>query len=157
MSSPSGSTLPRCIIRLMYSATLFVHSWLRWAVIIAAIAAVLSSPRGSTGRGGRSGLWFTILLDVQLLIGLALYLFISPNTTAAMHEFGAAMHTPSTRFFLVEHPFGMIVAIACAHIGKIRGERGSASARTFYAVSLIVLLLSQPWPGLPYGRPLFRL
>jgi hypothetical protein len=93
---------------------------------------------------------------VQLLVGLALYLFISPNTTAAMHDFGGAMHMATTRFFLVEHPFGMIIAIALAHLGKIRAARGARNARTFYAVSLIVLLASQPWPGLPYGRPLFR-
>jgi hypothetical protein len=140
----------------MYSATLVIHSWLRWAAILAGIAALLTiSPRrGATG--GKAGLWFTILLDVQLLVGLALYLFISPNTTAAMHDFWGAMHMATTRFFLVEHPFGMIIAIALAHLGKIRAARGARNARTFYAVSLIVLLASQTWPGLPYGRPLFR-
>jgi len=139
----------------MYSATLIVHSWLRWAAILAGIAAVVSAtPRH--GAGSKAGLWFTILLDVQLLVGLALYLFISPNTTAAMHDFGAAMHTPATRFFLVEHPFGMIIAIALAHVGKIRGDRGAPHAKTFLALSLLVLLASQPWPGLPYGRPLVR-
>lgn len=114
-----------------------------------------ANPRQGRG-GGKAGLWFTIFLDVQFLVGLALYLFISPNTTAAMHDFGAAMHTPATRFFLVEHPFGMIVAIALAHVAKMRAQRGARGARTFYVVSLIVLLVSQPWPGLPYGRPLFR-
>jgi hypothetical protein len=115
---------------------------------------VSATPRH--GAGSKAGLWFTILLDVQLLVGLALYLFISPNTTAAMHDFGAAMHTPATRFFLVEHPFGMIIAIALAHVGKIRGDRGAPHAKTFLALSLLVLLASQPWPGLPYGRPLVR-
>jgi len=142
-------------MRRMYSATLIVHSWLRWAAILAGIAAVVSAtPRH--GAGSKAGLWFTILLDVQLLVGLALYLFISPNTTAAMHDFGAAMHTPATRFFLVEHPFGMIIAIALGHVGKIRGDRGAPHAKTFLALSLLVLLASQPWPGLPYGRPLVR-
>jgi hypothetical protein len=139
----------------MYSATLIVHSWLRWAAILAGIAAVVSATPRQRG-GSKAGLWFTILLDVQLLVGLALYLFISPNTTAAMHDFGAAMHAPATRFFLVEHPFGMIIAIALAHVGKIRGDRGAPHAKTFFALSLLVLLASQPWPGLPYGRPLLR-
>jgi len=140
---------------LMYSATLIVHSWLRWAAILAGLVAIFSAtPRHRTGS--KAGLWFTILLDVQLLIGLALYLFISPNTTAAMHDFGAAMHTASIRFFLVEHPFGMIVAIALAHVGKIRADRGARHAKIFFVISLIVLLASQPWPGLPYGRPLVR-
>jgi len=141
--------------RRMYSATLLVHSWLRWAVI-AAGAAALSSAGGRSRPPGKAGLWFTILLDVQFLVGLSLYLFISPNTTAAMHDFGAAMHVAATRFFLVEHPFGMIVAIVLAHVGRVRSERRGLNARGFYAASLIILLISQPWPGLPYGRPLFR-
>jgi hypothetical protein len=144
------------MIRLMYSATLLVHSWLRWAVVVAGLAAVLSSSRRASAGASRAGMWFTILLDVQFLVGLSLYLFISPNTTAAFHQFGAAMHVATTRFFLVEHPFGMIVAIAIAHIGRKRSERRRESGRAWYLVSLLILLASQPWPGLPYGRPLFR-
>ena len=143
----------------MYSATLLVHSWLRWAVILAGAAAVLSSGSGRPSAkpaGSTAALWFTILLDVQFLIGLALYLFISPNTTAALHDFGAAMRTAPTRFFLVEHPFGMIAALALAHVGRVRAERRGRRATLFYAVALVILLLSVPWPGLPYGRPLFR-
>jgi len=144
------------MIRLMYSATLLIHSWLRWAVVLAGLAAVLSSSRRSSAGASKAGMWFTILLDVQFVVGLSLYLFISPNTTAAFHQFGAAMHVATTRFFLVEHPFGMIAAIVVAHIGRARSERRRESARGFYLVALLVLLASQPWPGLPYGRPLFR-
>lgn len=140
----------------MYSATLLVHSWLRWAVVLAGLSAVLSSSRRSSAPASKAGMWFTILLDVQFLVGLSLYLFISPNTTAAMHHFGAAMHVATTRFFLVEHPFGTIAAIVIAHIGRARSERRRESARGFYLISLLILLASQPWPGLPYGRPLFR-
>ena len=140
----------------MYSATLLIHSWLRWAVVLAGLSAVLSSSRRSSAGASKAGMWFTILLDVQFLVGLSLYLFISPNTTAAMHQFGAAMHVPATRFFLVEHPFGMIAAIVIAHIGRARSKRRRESAKGFYIVSLLILLASQPWPGLPYGRPLFR-
>ena len=139
----------------MYSATLLIHSWLRWAVVIAGIAAVVSSGRSSAGRS-TAAMWFTILLDLQFLVGLSLYLFISPNTTAAMHQFGAAMHASATRFFLVEHPFGMIAAIVVAHIGRARSERRRQGGRGFYLASLLILLASQPWPGLPYGRPLLR-
>jgi hypothetical protein len=147
------------MMRFMYSATLLVHSWLRWAVILAGLAAVISSgPRDvAASRSARAGLWFTILLDVQFLIGLALYLFISPNTTAAFGDMGAAMHVAATRFFLVEHPFAMVVAIALAHIARVRAERRGRSPRMLYAASLIILLVAQPWPGLPFGRPLFRL
>jgi hypothetical protein len=143
------------MMREMYPATLLVHSWVRWAVVLAGIAAVVAPGRPSSSP--KAGMWFTILLDVQFLVGLLLYLFISPNTTAAMHQFGAAMHVASTRFFLVEHPIGMLVAIVIAHIGRARSERRGKSARGFYVASLLILLAGQPWPWLPFGRPLFRL
>ena len=150
----------------MYAGALIVHSWLRWAVIIAGIVAFLKA-RGAAGRSwtpadDRPGLWFTILLDVQFLLGLALYLFISPNTTAAMHDFGAAMHQAPIRFWLVEHPTAMIAALVLAHIGRVRVrgaslDRKARTAALFYGVAVLIVLIAQPWPGLPYGRPLFRL
>jgi hypothetical protein len=144
------------MMRLMYPATLLIHSWLRWAVLVAGVAAVSSSGAASAARGSKAGMWFTILLDVQFLVGLSLYLFISPNTTAAMHHFGESMHVAATRFFLVEHPFGMIAAVVIAHLGRVRAERRRRPARGFYLVALLILLVSLPWPGLPYGRPFFR-
>jgi hypothetical protein len=149
----------------MYSGTLLLHSWLRWAVIVLGIVAFLralgAGGRAWTAADDKPGLWFTIALDVQFLIGLALYLFISPNTTAALHDVGASMHVASVRFWLVEHPFGMIVALILAHVGRIRtrgaaADRKGRAAAIFYGLALAIILLTQPWPGLPYGRPLFR-
>ena len=73
----------------MYSLLLLVHSWLRWAVLAAGIAAVV---RGGAGEGN-AGKWYTILLDTQMLIGLLLYFVLSPLTTAALGDCG----TPSGR------------------------------------------------------------
>ncbi|MEY2637389.1 MAG: hypothetical protein RLZZ197_1867 [Bacteroidota bacterium] len=44
-----------------------------------------------------------ISLHTQLLIGLVLYLALSPVTTAAFADFGAAMKDSATRLILVEH------------------------------------------------------
>jgi hypothetical protein len=144
------------MMRLMYSTTLLVHSWLRWAILLAGVAAVVKT---NPMRGGesRAGLVFTILLDIQFLIGLALWAVLSPNTTAAIHQnFAAAMHVASVRFFLVEHPTAMVAAVVVAHIGRTRAVGNPRLGRTLYIVALVLLLAGQPWPGLPYGRPLFR-
>ncbi len=141
----------------MYGIVLIIHSWLRWAVLAAGIAAVA---RGGE-RDSSTGRWFTILLDVQMLIGLLLYFVLSPFTTAALGDFGAAMKTPQLRFFAVEHVFGMVIAIALAHIGaakikKAPAERRGRLAMIFYGLALVAILASIPWPGMPAGRPLFR-
>src|SRR4051794_29596261 len=108
----------------MYAAALILHSWFRWAVILAGLVAFVRAASGASGTKAwtpaddRAGFWFTIALDVQVLIGLALYLFLSPLTTQAMRDFGGAMKDPLLRFWAVEHGFGMVVGVALAHVGR---------------------------------------
>lgn len=149
----------------MYSALLVLHSILRWVVLV---AGVVAAGRGIAGWRGRTwtpadrlaGLIFMIALDIQLLIGLVLYLFLSPTVSAAFVNIGAAMRDPSLRFFVVEHAFGMLIAITLAHIGSIRirkaadSTRRHRSAAVFYGLALVIVLLSIPWPGMTAGRPL---
>ena len=73
-------------MRRMYTALLFLHSWLRWLVILAGVAALGGAVAGVSTRRAwlpvdnvRLAL-FTHSLDVQLLIGLILYAFLSPVT-----------------------------------------------------------------------------
>ena len=141
----------------MYGIVLTVHSLLRWGVLAAGLAAVArgGAPGSSTGK------WFTILLDVQLLLGLLLYFVLSPFTRAALGDFAGAMKNAQLRFFVVEHLVGMVIAVALAHIGRkkigqARPERRARLAFIFYGLALVAILASIPWPGLPAGRPLFR-
>lgn len=152
----------------MYSSLLGLHSWLRWAVLILGVLAVV---RALGGRGGRPwtrgdeavGRWFVITLDIQFLIGLILYAFVSPITTQIVFpNFGGAMANSMLRFWAVEHLFGMIVAVALAHVGRVKARNATSDARKhgrsalFFGIALIILLASIPWPGMPAGRPLFR-
>lgn len=144
---------------MIYTITLIVHSWLRWAVLAAGLAAAL---RGGSDRNDTAGRWFTILLDTQFLLGLLLYFVLSPITAAALDDFGGAMKVPQLRFFAVEHTFGMLVGITLAHIGRGRVKKASPEKRgrtalIFYGLALLIILASIPWPGMPAGRALFRI
>jgi hypothetical protein len=150
----------------MYSVVVAVHSLLRWVVLFVGLAAAGRGIAGWSGRrwtpaDTRAGLGFIIVLDLQFVVGLALYLVFSPAMSDAMRNVGAAMRDPILRFFLVEHVLGMVLAIACAHIGraKIRkagdDRRRQRLAAVFYSVAMILILLSIPWPGMPAGRPLW--
>ncbi len=152
----------------MYTLALILHSWLRWAAIIAGVLAVmslLSSKSSATGsrQADKWGLFFMISLDLQLLIGLLLYLFISPNTTAMFSDFGAAMRDPVARFWAVEHISLMLVAIVLAHVGRVlaRKARTPAAKRSrllvCFVIALVAILAATPWPGMRAGRPLFRI
>lgn len=151
----------------MYATLLIVHSLLRWIVLIAAIVALVRAVSGWSGRKGwtpadeRVGRQFIMAFDIQFLVGLILYVALSPITTAAFQDFGAAMRDSVMRFWAVEHVFGMFVALALAHIGRARARRltdGPAKHRTsaiFYGLSLVVMFATIPWPFMPAGRPLF--
>jgi hypothetical protein len=152
----------------MYTAVLVIHSWLRWLVILSGIAALGGAVGGLVTRRA----WlpsddvrlrvFTTSLDVQFLLGLILYVVLSPVTRAGFADLGLTMRDPVLRFFTVEHLVGMLIAMALAHIGRSRVRRKEdprARHRTvviFVGLSMLVLLLSIPWPGMPGGRVLFR-
>ncbi|HYH40538.1 MAG TPA: hypothetical protein VD867_01025 [Burkholderiales bacterium] len=104
-----------------------------------------------------------ITLDIQMLLGLLLYLVLSPFTRQAMSDMGTAMKVSALRFFVVEHLFGMLVAVALTHIGIAKIRRASGDARRhrtaliFFSLALLAIFASIPWPGMPAGRPLFRI
>jgi hypothetical protein len=152
----------------MYTPLLLIHSWLRWAVLIAGVLAVaralvgVRTRRPFTPVDSTTARRFVVALDVQLLLGLVIHLWASPFTTEAFGDFGATMQNAPLRYFVVEHPFGMLAAVALAHVGNARIKKRTDSAArhktalVFFGLALLIILLSIPWPGLPAGRPLFR-
>jgi|SoiMethySBSTD1v2_1073268.scaffolds.fasta_scaffold148984_3 hypothetical protein len=152
----------------MYTTVLFLHSYWRWVVLLAAGAAlghavfgwVSSSPYSARARGVRRA--FVAALDLQLLLGLLLYVFLSPYTHAAFANLGQVMKNPHYRFWTVEHGPVQLLAVALAHIGNRRIERASDDrtrykrSAIFTALALAVILAAIPWPGLDIARPLLR-
>ena len=149
----------------MDSITVGLHSLLRWVVLLTGILAVARAFMGGKGKrwtdaDSRAGMMFITALDLQFLVGLLLYVFLSPTIRTAFLNFGNAMKDPMLRFFAVEHITGMVIALALAHIGRVRTKKAATddkkfrAAVIFYTLAMIVILLSIPWPGMPAGRPL---
>ena len=118
---------------------------------------------GARSRADIWGLVFMTLLDIQMLLGLLLYLVLSPFTAEAMKDFGAAMRNPGLRFFAVEHVVLMLAAVVLAHLGRALARKAKSPAvmrhRRFlcFGLATLAMLIAIPWPGLPNGRPLFRI
>ena len=152
----------------MYFTFLLVHSWLRWAVLVFGIWAVVRAYGGVSSRrawapaDGAAGRWFSISMDVQFVIGLVLYGLLSPITRQAFADMGTAMRTSAIRFWVVEHISLMIVALVLVHVGRARMKRaiGDAgrhrTAAIFYTLALLAVLAAIPWPFMADGRPLLR-
>jgi len=143
----------------MHDLVLVLHSWMRWAAIVTGVLATATAFGSLSGaKNNRWAVFFTISLDVQFLLGIILLL-----TLNVFSDFGATMRDPIARFYAVEHETIMIVAIALAHVGRVRARKAAtpAAARTqsliFYGLSTLLLLVGTPWPGVRDSRPLFRL
>lgn len=151
----------------LYPIFRIIHSILRWVVLLTALFAIIRSITGLSFRrsfmeaDGRAGLWFTISMDLQLLVGIILYFFLSPTTTMALQNFGAAMSVGASRFFAVEHVLLMVLATVAAHVGRAQGKKKALAAAQrhrrsliWYVLALVLVLAAIPWPFFSYGRPL---
>jgi hypothetical protein len=146
----------------MYNFVLFLHSWLRWIALAAGIGATAAVAIRPGAGSERSGLLFMISMDLQMLLGLLLYAFLSPTTAAIFTDFGAAMKDPVARFWAVEHITMMVAAVILAHVGRVLGRKaatpGARRTRQLicFGLSTVLMIAGTPWPGTRAGRPLFR-
>jgi len=141
----------------MYTGLLHTHNLFRWLVLISAIVAIAFAFTGWLGkkewkkRDNLAGLLLTIFIDIQFLVGIILYAFVSPITKAAFADFGAAMKNDILRFYAVEHIVIMIVALVVIHIGRSRSKKAATpvkqhmAAAIFYTIGLLLILSAIPW------------
>ncbi|PYR76133.1 MAG: hypothetical protein DMF87_18830 [Acidobacteria bacterium] len=155
----------------MYSSALWLHSLLRWAVLITGLVAWVRAIGGKTGNRPWTpkdelwGLLLTISADLQLLVGLVLYIFLSPITRLGVRNFAAAMQSDAARFFTVEHPAAMIITIALIHVARVKirkagdPQRKHRIAVVMFGIAMILIVIAIPWPFMPppfVSRPLLH-
>ena len=146
----------------MYTLLLSAHNIVRWLILIAAIVAIGRAVIGWFGKKDWSaadnlaGVIFTGVMDLNVLLGLILYLFLSPVTQAALADFGAAMGNRTLRYFAVEHIAVMLIALVLAHIGRSAAKKATGaaqkhrSAAIWFGLSLLAIVALIPW-----DRPLW--
>jgi len=144
----------------MYIGFLHLHNTLRWLLLVVLVITLVKYLAGWLGNQSWKktdnilGVVFTSLMDLQLLVGLALYFFISPITTLALSDFGAAMKDADLRFYAVEHFAMMLIAVVLVHIGRAKAKKAKVdrnkfkTAFIFFAIALVVILAAIPWSRL---------
>ena len=141
-----------------------LHNIIRWFVIVLGVLAVLRGFIGWLGnkawteKDRKLGLFFTISNDVQILIGILLYLVFSQWGLKLILDIGMAgvMGLSEYRFYAVEHGLMVFLGFILAHLGSILPKKVDDSKRKFrrtvlyfgFAVLLILV-------GVPWDRPLF--
>ena len=134
-----------------------MHSGLRWIVLLLLLFVIYRSAtagqRSFNNADKKFALFAMIVCDIMLLIGIYQWFagawgweMISPS---GMKE---VMHNSITRFYAIEHPVGMLIAIAMVHIGRGYTKKNIPDSTKhkrillFFALALLIILVSLPWP-----------
>jgi len=154
----------------MYQTVLLLHSWTRWLVLIFGLIALFRAFGGWQGRrawvgaDNSMGAAFVGSMHLQLLLGLILYLGLSPFGLKAFEAAGGAvMKDPVGRFWGVEHLTGMILAVVAAQVGRSLSKKATDSvlkhkkAFIWFTVALLLVLIMIPWGIWNPARPAFRI
>lgn len=149
---------------MAYAFLLNTHNILRWLVILSCLWALFRVWRGMLSRSEWTkkdriaGVIFTSILNLQFILGLLL-LFTGPMK-AAFSNMSATMKDPVMRFFAVEHPFMMVLAVIIAQVGFSLSKRAGTDrakfvrAAIYYTIAAVLIFVSIPWPFMKAARPL---
>ena len=125
----------------MYTGFLHLHNALRLAIIISMVVVfvrALMAASGSSKIGAKAVLPAIITVDLQLLVGVALYA-LSPVVKGLDKE----------HYFAYLHPLLMILAIVGVHIVQARNKKSAGENPRMVAVGmglvLVLTLLAIPW------------
>jgi hypothetical protein len=148
---------------------LFIHSLVRWLVLISLLYAIFRAYRG----------WFrskpfsktddlirhstATIAHIQLVVGLWLY-FVSPIINYFLHNYREAVHNRDVRFFGMEHSLLMVMAVILITIGSSMAKRKKTDVEKhktvaiWFLLALLVIFIAIPWPFSPFSanRPYFR-
>jgi hypothetical protein len=143
---------------------LFVHSWLRWLVLLALVGRTgLAGARLAQGapfeKVDRATSGATLgLVHLEILVGLVLYA-LSPLVRIAFGDMGAAMKDPTLRFFTVEHGSTMLIAGLLVTLAVALARRAADDRRRHqlalagFGLALLLIVAMIPWPFRQVARP----
>ena len=128
---------------------LLAHAIVRWVLLAAGIIVVAKALIGWLGKqpfaklDDQLGMIFTMVVDIQVLLGLIVWLFARPG----LRDLAQAMSNGSLRFIVLEHPILMLIALTFAHMGRSRSKKATTDATkhgvslNFYMLSLVFIAL----------------
>ncbi len=152
----------------MQTGLIHLHNLLRWVILILLLISLVKAYTGWQSKKafspGDKKIWLFTMISAHITLLLGLYQVLLGrygiiNTT--LPEGISVMKDPFYRFFWVEHPVGMVIAIVLITLGhgmakkQVSDEVKYRKAFYFFLIALVVILISIPWPFREIiGRPL---
>ena len=149
----------------MYAGLLFLHSALRWLVVISVLVAIVRAGRGMLLKSAFTKTddavrhWTATVIHVQFVVGFSLY-FVSP---LIRFFWSPTSDTIGISFFAWIHPLVMFTAVIVATLSSVIAKRRVIDHDKFklmltgYSVTLLLIFVAIPWPFSPFAnRPYLR-
>lgn len=152
----------------MYQALIFLHSTLRWFVLLSLIFSIFKAWDGYFNKknfsqtDNRLRHWTATIAHIQLMMGITLYTQ-SPIIKYFWNNFDEAAKNLELLFFGLLHMVLMLIAIVVLTIGSALAKRKPTDQQKFkvmliyFSLALFLIFLAIPWPFSPLAhRPFFR-
>ena len=153
----------------MQTGLLHLHNLLRWIILILLILSIYKSYIGMSSKkpfeASDKKIWlFTMIAaHITLLLGLYQWLLGRYGILSYVKPEGISMmKDPYLRFFQMEHPVSMILAIVMITLGHGMAKKNVddavkyKKAFRYFLLALVLIIVAVPWPYRQLvGRPLF--
>ena len=142
----------------MYSILLAAHNYLHYLLIFLLIFLIGRSfycwqrKTAYNQTTDKISLYTFIVTHTQLLLGLLLY---GTSQLGYFKNFKAAIHNPVSRWWILEHPTAMILAVVLITVARITMKKIPSDVnkhkRLFFlnTLALLIILLVIPYPFMP--------
>ena len=150
----------------MYELLIIIHSLLRWVLVVLAIVAIVMGFKGWFGTQSWEGRHTKISASLlgtthlQIVLGLILYVGVSPLMGPIFSDFESAMKNGVLRFWAVEHIVTMILGALIIHVTHVMVKKAEEDHLKFkrsaigFTLGFIVVMAGIPWPFREAGRSL---
>ena len=152
----------------MYQTLTFLHSVVRWLVLLSLFYSVFRAYKGyrsgkifsATDDSVRH--WTATIAHIQMVLGIVLY-SQSPIISYFWKNFNTAKASFDLLFFGMIHIFLMLFSIVLITVGSSVAKRKASDRDRFktmliwYSMALVLIFIAIPWPLSPFAnRPYFR-
>ena len=130
----------------METGMLHLHSILRWIILLLLLVCLLQAISKSTAVR-KTSLWLLISAHLMLIVGIYQVFFGRYGINKGLPAGVELMKDKFYRFFWVEHPLMMIVAIILITVARGKAKNLNYKSVTWLLIiALLAILAAVPWP-----------
>lgn len=138
----------------METGLLHLHSFLRWIILLFLLICLFQALAKKPGVRSTS-LWLLIAAHTTLIIGLYQVIAGRYGIMKGLPEGVSLMKDKFFRFYWVEHPLMMIIAVVLITVARRKAKALNYKAVSWLLlIALLLILAAIPWPFREIvGRP----